>query len=343
MNIIILSNSKQQQGGVERFGFYLQQCLEKQGHHVTLLGKEDIGTFEKSILKIKKVFGMEHPALGYFLGRKALATGFDLCITNGMLGWNINNKNVINVQHGTFARAADRIDRDRSGSKYFVKKYVWGFFEGLAARRATQCVAVSTEVKESVEHYYHANNVMVIYNAVDIDLFKPMDQVMCRGKMKLPIDKKIALFVGRLEYAKGKVILEGLKTYLNQHDGILIVAESYSQEELTLLCGASDVFLLPSLHEGCSYALLEAMSSGLPFLASPVGLVPELEQQGLFTEYIVHDQTVEAYVQAMKNFFEKTDEQEKLLKEQLRAVTLERYTIEQFGKAYAELVEKIGS
>ena len=343
MNIIILSSSKRQSGGVERFSFYLENCLTKQGHAVTILGREDLTSTEVFIMKLKKLTGMEHPALGYFLGRKAMKLGFDVCVTNGMLGWNIKNKKVINIQHGTFARAADRVDRHQNIFKFFIKKYIWGFFEQLAGRRAGKCVAVSNEVKESVEQYYGVKNVAVIPNATDTNFFKPLDRVMCRGKMKLPIDKKIAIFVGRFEYAKGKNILEGLQKYMHEIGGEFIIAEHYSQEELVWLYNASDVFLLPSLQEGCSYALLDAMACGLPFLASPVGLVSEFLMGKMFIDCVVEEQTISTYIKKLEILFELPESQKSKLSEDLREYILKEHSIPKFSDAYGNLVRELGS
>ncbi len=329
-NVVILTSSQQQQGGFERFGFYLRDGLQKAGHTVTLIGREDLSPFQSKIVALKKKFGMEHPALGYFLGRIAKKRGFDVCVTNGMLGWNLKRGKIVNVQHSTFAKAADRIDRG-NWPKFFMKKYVWGFLEGLAARRATRCVAVSQETKESVEHYYHAKNVVVVQNATDTELFFPMS-----------LEKKNrALFVGRFEHAKGREILEGLKKYLNAKGWELFVAEKLTQKELAAAYNESKVFLLPSLHEGCSYALLDAMACGLPFLASPVGMVPELVKEEVFAECIVSEQTVEAYVKKLEHLIGLSDEENAKLSKDLRAYILKFHSIEPFNAAYQSLIGKL--
>jgi glycosyltransferase involved in cell wall biosynthesis len=344
VKVIILSSSKQHQGGVERFSFYLENVLKLKGHEVIMLGKEDLNRFEKFILAIKKKIGFEQPALGYLLGRKAVKQGFDVCIGNGMLGWNITTREkarVINVSHGTWAHAAIRVDKDRNFFKYVMKRYVWGYFGRLAMERAAVCVAVSEEVKHGMEQYYGIRNTIVIPNATETTLFTPMDRTICRGKMKLRMDQTIAIFVGRFEFAKGQHILEGIKNYLEEKGGQLIIAERYSQQELALLYNAADVFLLPSLQEGCSYALLDAMACGLPFLASPVGLIPELQKRGLFSECIVHEQTIDAYIVALEKLLTKTNEENEVLTKALREYIVTHHNLEDFGKTYSNLIETL--
>jgi glycosyltransferase involved in cell wall biosynthesis len=50
--------------------------------------------------------------------------------------------------------------------------------------------------------------------------------------------------------------------------------------DIPALLASMDVFLLPSLGEGISNTILEAMASGLPVIASDVGGNPELVTEG---------------------------------------------------------------
>jgi glycosyltransferase involved in cell wall biosynthesis len=58
------------------------------------------------------------------------------------------------------------------------------------------------------------------------------------------------------------------------------------REEIPRLLAALDVFLLTSLNEANPVSLLEAMSTGLPVVATRVGSVPEAVRHGV-TGYLV--------------------------------------------------------
>jgi len=51
--------------------------------------------------------------------------------------------------------------------------------------------------------------------------------------------------------------------------------------ELALFYKHADVFILSSIFEGFGIVLLEAMSFGLPIVATKVGAIPELVQDGV--------------------------------------------------------------
>ncbi|HWC57356.1 MAG TPA: glycosyltransferase family 4 protein [Candidatus Paceibacterota bacterium] len=341
MTICILSNTKMSTGGVERFCAYLERAFRSLGHTVEIVSTEDLSSYHRSLLRFFEYFGLAVPLLGYFLGNYAKRKKPDVYVTNGALGWNLKDKKIVNVQHGTFAQAAKRLDR-KNPLKFFFRFYIWGYFEGVAARRASRVVAVSQETKESVELFYKVKNIAVVYNAVDTNFFAPRDdRVIVRKELGFAVEETIVLFVGRFERAKGKAILEGMEKYLSHHSGRLIVAEQYSQDELAKLYSAADLFLFPSLHEGCSYALLDAMSSGLLFLASPVGLVADFVKENLFSGCIVHEQTLVRYSDAFEKIHHMGVEEKMKLSERLRNYILSKHTLAVFTREYERILSEV--
>jgi glycosyltransferase involved in cell wall biosynthesis len=67
---------------------------------------------------------------------------------------------------------------------------------------------------------------------------------------------------------------------LEDRGSIRVVPAFEGPEQLGKLIGSAGVFLLPSLREGSPLALLEAMSHGVPPVASAVGGVPEIVTDG---------------------------------------------------------------
>lgn len=61
----------------------------------------------------------------------------------------------------------------------------------------------------------------------------------------------------------------------------IFVGPFTSREELAQIMAQTDLFVLPSLLEGQPLALVEAMAYGCPIVATPVGGIPELIQDGV--------------------------------------------------------------
>jgi glycosyltransferase involved in cell wall biosynthesis len=172
------------------------------------------------------------------------------------------------------------------------------FLRRLALRRFQRIVALSYFSKSlALKAGVKENKLSVIYNSCDEELFLPRDKLNSRKKLGLPLEVKIFLFVGNLRKIKGVYTLveslnllhtvfpdflaliigrgeeeEKLKSRVKEYglaDNIRFL-DWLPQKQLSDFYNAADIFVLPSIREGHSIAMLEAMSSGLPILASDI-------------------------------------------------------------------------
>lgn len=175
----------------------------------------------------------------------------------------------------------------------------------LLAPAVTRFVTVSAELDNWLVRDIGVPRAKVeqIINGVDGETFRPeVDKAACRTRLGIPDDKLIVGIVGRLDPVKDhatllravaqsetacRLVVVGAgpaEDALRQLAAELNVAEFThffgARHDIAQVLGALDVFVLPSLAEGISNTILEAMACGLPVIASRVGGNPELVTAG---------------------------------------------------------------
>lgn len=185
-------------------------------------------------------------------------------------------------------------------------------------KQADVLIAVSKDLKANLVKVYDFpdEKVRVVYNGVDVNLFKP---IKCENQVKSELgikDKKLVLFVGSFRPVKGihhliDSIPEVVKKVKDCHflliGGIpqwVRYAQTYLEElkrkvveyslrkhvrfmdalphrMLPYYYSAADVFVLSSVYDPLPKVVLEAMACGTPVVASRVGGVPEMLNHGV--------------------------------------------------------------
>jgi glycosyltransferase involved in cell wall biosynthesis len=175
----------------------------------------------------------------------------------------------------------------------------------------------------SADRFMPRSRLAAVPTGIDADVFKPGDKAAARVALGLPRDKFLFGIAATLRSWKGhSYLLDALKLANDPRLHVVIVGDGPQQDNLekqiatlgianqVTMAGrrndiatymqAFDVFVLPSYaNEGVPQALLQAMASGLPVIACPVGGIPECTQ-GLASVTLVSPKDSTALADAMK-------------------------------------------
>lgn len=193
------------------------------------------------------------------------------------------------------------------GKNYFWEKARRRVAYRIIARTAT-LVAVSEDLKRFVTEKVGIPNgrIRVIYNGVTHG--PPVSEAeaeRCRSELGIQTGDSVLGTVGSLYPVKGHTfLLDAMPAVLQRFPNTVLIIAGRGELEVTLknqakrlgieekvrflgmrqdipkLLALMDVFVLPSLSEGLSMALLEAMAAGKPIVATRVGGNPELIEEG---------------------------------------------------------------
>jgi glycosyltransferase involved in cell wall biosynthesis len=222
--------------------------------------------------------------------------GFDIVHTHasfsGRVAGKLAGKRVVFTRHGVG----------------MVRKDPAYKFATLASTRifTDAVISVSRAVKVSlIEMGTPAKMIKTIHNGIDLTGYDHVVPTL-RKKYSIPPEEKIIGTVARLVPEKGcEFGIKAMPLILEKHPNarLVIVGEGFlrqSLEELSRKLGIADkvmflgyqrnveeliadfdVFMMPSLTEGLSLALLEVMALGKPVVATEVGGNPEVIRSGI--------------------------------------------------------------
>ncbi|MEW6570349.1 MAG: glycosyltransferase family 4 protein [Nitrospirota bacterium] len=174
-------------------------------------------------------------------------------------------------------------------------------FEG---HRFKKVIAISKLVKKNILDHYNVNekDIEVIYNAVDIERFRPENKRLYRGEIRkkysIRDDAFVLLFVGSGFERKGVEHLLKAVQMVVYPLTVLIVGKGPEQKfthplsnHRIIFCGAqkevdkyyaaSDLFVFPALYEPFGNVHLEALATGLPVITTKSTGAAEILEDGV--------------------------------------------------------------
>ena len=212
---------------------------------------------------------------------------------------------------------------EQLGGGYRVSSWA----ERTAYEAADAVVAVSNGMRADILASYPAldeSRVHVIYNGIDTDFYRPDPDTSVLERIGVDPTRPYVAFVGRITRQKGVphllraglsfdpdlqvVLLAGaadtpalkaetdalIADLTGQRDGVFVVSEMLPREEVRQVLTGALAFLCPSVYEPLGIVNLEAMACETSVVASSVGGIPEVVQDGetgLIVPYDEHDAT----------------------------------------------------
>jgi len=283
------------QGGTEIATYFIAEQLARRGHNVhvitTLVDGLPNEIYEKGfyihrIPRIKvRIFGILF--FWHAIIRTIRKIDPDLVhaqsLSSGMPA--LLSKKLLKIPYVVWGQGSD---------VYFPKGYLL-LNPKTIIKNADAAIALTENMKRAMQEFCH-RDIFVVPNGISIaDRGDGTNIAAAHGKS--------ILYVGRLEPVKGvrylisamtrvheaipdarlviigdgteRAMLEALSAKLGLHTCVQFGGEVPHGEVLSFMEQA-DVFVLPSLSEGFPMVIVEALSCGLPVVASRVGGVPEI-------------------------------------------------------------------
>jgi len=286
------------------------------------------------------------------------------CLGTGILqlhrqGWPL----LETLHHPITVDRSIALDHAETPWKRFTTRRWFGFLR-MQVRVVKQLPAVLTvshnsKIDINAQMKVALERLTVVPVGVDHQVFRPYDDVVKKkGRLmvtsssdvpmkglvplleaiaKLRAEREIDLVVIGQPKAKGRVASAMDRLGLND---IVTTISGVSDEELARLYGEAEIAIVPSLYEGFSLPAIEAMSCGVPVVATTGGALPEVVGVSGETGLLVEPNDPDALVGAIRQLLDDAQLRARLGANGRRRV-MERFTWEVTARGTAACYDAI--
>ncbi|WP_404788161.1 glycosyltransferase family 4 protein [Altericista sp. CCNU0014] len=286
-------------GGAQRVAVLLSEALRQKGYDSEVWFLYLKRPSHSHLPDVKVLFETKPKALDYLTIARRLHAKLsihqpDVTITH------THYANVMGQAIARWCGVPQRIAVQHNPIHTYPKVAAWAdWFLGTTAFYSDNVAVSKTVVQSTVRHpSAYRRKLTQIYNGIPTRTADPV-AANFRKQWGLPENVPLLLNVGRLAHQKNQaVLIESLLTLKTAHLAILgegELRESLRQkvtelqiadrvhflgelpsEDVARFFSASDVFVFPSLYEAMPMALVEAMSAGIPIVASDIPALREV-------------------------------------------------------------------
>ena len=337
MKILLISPTQSGIGGIAQHVQGLTKFLKKKDYCVEIISSENTFTIPIKGLKnlsfmissfFKTKFNKDHDIVHAHNISSALAMK------------NIKGKKILSI-HGIFSNQINELHGKTLAS--ISSKY-----EKNALKWADAITVIS---KEAFDHYTNLGyNVFQVPNAIDI------------SSLETNADKRYSkqiIFAGRLSHEKGIDSLISISKKLTDDIDLIILGTGPEEEKINelvknhknvhffgyqnknktiSLIRGSDILIQPSLHEGISSTILEAMACKTAIIASGVGGNEELIENNI-NGIIVKPHNIDSFVEQIMNLFDNEQLRQLLVDNSVK--TVEKYNWNKVGNLYLNVYQSV--
>ncbi|KAF2955573.1 glycosyltransferase family 4 protein [Marinitoga sp. 38H-ov] len=324
--------------------------------------------FDTSLPVMKKKLFLEHK-LNYF--RNLKLSNYNIVHAHDVLSaYGVNHSNIILTLHGYFAKEGLNYNDFSEKEKNKIYNYYYNI-EKKALKNVKQIIAVDTRIKEYLinEFKFPEEKIEVIYNFIDTDKFKVIDDIE-KNKLReeLNIPKKSFIVLVPRRYVDKNGVIYAARAFKNMNDNFYFifigrgplkervsdilknnknarVLDNVDHDNIVKYYQVSDVVLIPSIttnegiEEATSLSMLEGMACEKYVVCSNIGGMKEVIRDGV-NGFLINQKSEKEIIKII-NYIYQNSEKLSYIRSNAREYVVENHGYIQYINKLIKIYEKL--